>query len=236
MEAAAPGATHGEIMGVGFELIAREGGILYNNFMSSGRGGNDPSDGLFRLPHLGRAGAARGWPVVPDRHLGGMARSTSLTIRDRSRSAGPPRPRSRLSRRRSPACRAELRRSGQARLRAQWQRPASSASPTWLFHQERFLGARPRPGHRLGFALAGAGRRNGTPARHGALRRAHGRETWLRRRFRRNRSGHRQRCRASEHRHNSPTGEVYDKRTGRKRHDDIVRDLLQAGLPPWGSA
>jgi len=43
MEAAVPGATHGEIMGVGFGVIAREGGILYNNFMSSGRGGNDPS-------------------------------------------------------------------------------------------------------------------------------------------------------------------------------------------------
>jgi Xaa-Pro aminopeptidase len=40
MEAAQPGATHGEIMGVGLRAIAREGGILYNNFMSSGRGGN----------------------------------------------------------------------------------------------------------------------------------------------------------------------------------------------------
>jgi Xaa-Pro aminopeptidase len=42
MKAARPGATHGEIMGVGLELIAREGGMLYNNFMSSGRGGNQP--------------------------------------------------------------------------------------------------------------------------------------------------------------------------------------------------
>lgn len=43
MEAARPGATHGEIMGVGLNVIARAGGMLYNNFMSSGRGGNDPS-------------------------------------------------------------------------------------------------------------------------------------------------------------------------------------------------
>jgi Xaa-Pro aminopeptidase len=43
MEAARPGATHGEIMGVGLQAIAREGGILYNNFMSSGRGGNQAS-------------------------------------------------------------------------------------------------------------------------------------------------------------------------------------------------
>ena len=43
MEAARPGATHGEIMGIGLQAIAREGGILYNNFMSSGRGGNQPS-------------------------------------------------------------------------------------------------------------------------------------------------------------------------------------------------
>jgi Xaa-Pro aminopeptidase len=42
MAAAVPGATHGEIMGVGFNVISRAGGILYNNFMSSGRGGNDP--------------------------------------------------------------------------------------------------------------------------------------------------------------------------------------------------
>jgi Xaa-Pro aminopeptidase len=43
MEAARPGATHGQIMGVGLDLLAREGAILYNNFMSSGRGGNAPS-------------------------------------------------------------------------------------------------------------------------------------------------------------------------------------------------
>ena len=42
MEEARPGATHGEIMGAGLQVIAREGGILYNNFMSSGRGGNQP--------------------------------------------------------------------------------------------------------------------------------------------------------------------------------------------------
>jgi Xaa-Pro aminopeptidase len=42
MEFAEAGRTHGEVMGVGMATLAREGAVMYNNFMSSGRGGNDP--------------------------------------------------------------------------------------------------------------------------------------------------------------------------------------------------
>jgi len=42
MEFAEAGRTHGEVMGVGLAALAREGAIMYNNFMSSGRGGNNP--------------------------------------------------------------------------------------------------------------------------------------------------------------------------------------------------
>jgi Xaa-Pro aminopeptidase len=39
MEAAVPGATHGEVMLAGLSVLVPAGGILYNSFMSSGRGG-----------------------------------------------------------------------------------------------------------------------------------------------------------------------------------------------------
>lgn len=42
LEKAAPGVSHGEVAAAGLEVLARRGGILYNAFMSSGRGGNDP--------------------------------------------------------------------------------------------------------------------------------------------------------------------------------------------------
>lgn len=42
MDFAEAGRTHGEIMGVGLNALAREGAIMYNNFMASGRGGNAP--------------------------------------------------------------------------------------------------------------------------------------------------------------------------------------------------
>jgi Xaa-Pro aminopeptidase len=42
MDFATAGRTHGEVMGVGMAALAREGAIMYNNFMSSGRGGNAP--------------------------------------------------------------------------------------------------------------------------------------------------------------------------------------------------
>jgi Xaa-Pro aminopeptidase len=37
------GCTHGEVVAAGMEVLAKNGGILYNNFMSSGRGGNNPT-------------------------------------------------------------------------------------------------------------------------------------------------------------------------------------------------
>ena len=39
MEAARPGATHGEVMLAGLGVLVPAGGMLYNSFMSSGRGG-----------------------------------------------------------------------------------------------------------------------------------------------------------------------------------------------------
>jgi len=42
MAAAQPGATHGDIVGAGQQVLNSAGGILYNSFMASGRGGEDP--------------------------------------------------------------------------------------------------------------------------------------------------------------------------------------------------
>lgn len=42
LERAVPGATHGEVVAAGMEVLVVAGGILYNSFMSSGKGGNDP--------------------------------------------------------------------------------------------------------------------------------------------------------------------------------------------------
>lgn len=43
LKKAEAGCTHGEVVAVGMEVLATHGGILYNNFMSSGRGGNNPT-------------------------------------------------------------------------------------------------------------------------------------------------------------------------------------------------
>ena len=43
MEAAAPGATHGDIVAAGMQVLVPAGGILYNSFMSSGTGGDKPT-------------------------------------------------------------------------------------------------------------------------------------------------------------------------------------------------
>ncbi len=40
---AVPGATHGDIVAAGMDVLVRGGGIMYNSFMSSGRGGNAPT-------------------------------------------------------------------------------------------------------------------------------------------------------------------------------------------------
>lgn len=42
LERAVPGATHGEVVAAGMEVLVTAGGILYNSFMSSGKGGNNP--------------------------------------------------------------------------------------------------------------------------------------------------------------------------------------------------
>jgi Xaa-Pro aminopeptidase len=42
MEAAVPGATHGDIVAAGQQVLVPAGGILYNSFMASGRGGAEP--------------------------------------------------------------------------------------------------------------------------------------------------------------------------------------------------
>ncbi len=43
LERAVPGATHGEVVAAGMNVLVTAGGILYNSFMSSGRGGNSPT-------------------------------------------------------------------------------------------------------------------------------------------------------------------------------------------------
>lgn len=75
MEKAVAGASHGEIMGEGLRLLAAEGAMLYNNFIGSGRGGNDPRATYADFPtwsseariedgdwfHIGASGVWRGY-------------------------------------------------------------------------------------------------------------------------------------------------------------------------------
>ena len=42
MAAAVPGASHGDIVAAGLQFLVPAGGILYNSFMASGRGGENP--------------------------------------------------------------------------------------------------------------------------------------------------------------------------------------------------
>lgn len=42
LDASVPGATHGDIVAAGLQTLVPEGGILYNSFMASGRGGETP--------------------------------------------------------------------------------------------------------------------------------------------------------------------------------------------------
>lgn len=42
MEAAVPGASHGDVVAAGMAVLAPAGAALYNSFMASGRGGDDP--------------------------------------------------------------------------------------------------------------------------------------------------------------------------------------------------
>jgi Xaa-Pro aminopeptidase len=43
MEAAEPGASHADIVAAGMQALVPAGGILYNSFMSSGTGGDNPT-------------------------------------------------------------------------------------------------------------------------------------------------------------------------------------------------
>src|SRR4029078_5721516 len=42
LAAAIPGATHGDVVAAGLQLLVPAGGILYNSFMASGTGGSHP--------------------------------------------------------------------------------------------------------------------------------------------------------------------------------------------------
>jgi len=53
LETAQAGKTHGEVVAAGMEVLAKHGGILYNNFMSSGRGGNNPTSVATSFPTWG---------------------------------------------------------------------------------------------------------------------------------------------------------------------------------------
>jgi len=43
MDAAKPGASHGDVVAAGLARLVPAGGMLYNSFMASGRGGDDPT-------------------------------------------------------------------------------------------------------------------------------------------------------------------------------------------------
>ena len=43
MAAAVPGATHGDVVAAGMQVLVPAGGILYNSFMASGTGGSQPT-------------------------------------------------------------------------------------------------------------------------------------------------------------------------------------------------
>ena len=53
MEAAVPGARHGDVVAAGLQVLVPAGGILYNSFMASGRGGDRPSAVRHSFPTWG---------------------------------------------------------------------------------------------------------------------------------------------------------------------------------------
>jgi len=53
MEAAQPGATHGDIVAAGMQVLIPAGGILYNSFMASGKGGDNPTITRSNFPTWG---------------------------------------------------------------------------------------------------------------------------------------------------------------------------------------
>ena len=87
LDRAVPGATHGEVVAAGMEVLVTAGGILYNSFMSSGKGGNNPVTVASSFPtwgsddvledgdwfHVGISGAVDGYyfdhaPLEPVGH------------------------------------------------------------------------------------------------------------------------------------------------------------------------
>ena len=55
MAAAKPGATHGDIVAAGMQVLVPEGGQLYNSFIASGRGGADPVFNRSTFPTWGNS-------------------------------------------------------------------------------------------------------------------------------------------------------------------------------------
>jgi ectoine hydrolase len=53
MAAARPGATHGDVVAAGMDVLVPAGGILYNSFMASGRGGAAPTVARNNFPTWG---------------------------------------------------------------------------------------------------------------------------------------------------------------------------------------
>ena len=53
LERAEAGVSHGEIVAAGMEVLVTQGGILYNSFMSSGCGGNNPRSVANSFPTWG---------------------------------------------------------------------------------------------------------------------------------------------------------------------------------------
>lgn len=53
MAAAVPGATHGDVVAAGMAVLAPAGAALYNSFMASGRGGEDPVAVMRNFPTWG---------------------------------------------------------------------------------------------------------------------------------------------------------------------------------------
>ena len=53
MDAAVPGATHGDVVAAGLAVLVPAGGALYNSFMASGRGGENPTVTRCNFPTWG---------------------------------------------------------------------------------------------------------------------------------------------------------------------------------------
>jgi Xaa-Pro aminopeptidase len=53
MAAAVPGATHGDVVAAGMAVLVPAGGMLYNSFMASGRGGENPTMSRCNFPTWG---------------------------------------------------------------------------------------------------------------------------------------------------------------------------------------